>query len=159
MKHLIRNVFFGIIISCIAAFALADDANYLMAIFNDTNSDITVSIDPWRGGGEHSSCIDLAIGTEFSKAIKIAPGRTAFLGFWRSGQCHGKQGWLAIRASGEDLPMKFDTDDDFQQFWFDAAGSFSKYGNNSSYANYLVANTTRVIGSTVALDFHIGRSR
>jgi hypothetical protein len=137
--------------------AHANDANYIMAIINNTHSDITVRIEQFSGRDEVSSCIGLADGNLFQKYFVIAPLHSHYIGFWRASGCSGKQGWLAIRASGAELPKHSFSDDDYQQFWFDTKGSFEKHGHNSEYANRLdTYSSERVIGDSVPIAFHIG---
>jgi hypothetical protein len=147
--------------------ALADDNNYVMAIENDSSDTVVVSIDPWHEGGEHSSCIGLAPGTNFKTGYTISPTRIRFIGFWRASQCSGKQGWLGIAMRPTSVaarppalstvrPTLGASSDDYQQFWFDTHGNFEKQDHNSEYHNVLeVFPNTRVIEDTVSLTFHI----
>lgn len=115
--------------------ALAD-ARYVMAIRNNTTKTIVGAIDPSKDGG-HSSCVTLANSSRFNTFYVIRPNEARYIGFWRSVNCSGEQGWLAIQASGGDLPARTSTTDDYQQFWFDNDGGFEKHGNNSRYQNTL----------------------
>jgi hypothetical protein len=153
VKKYVNTILMAAFVMTGPSLAFADDANFVMAIKNDTIANITVEIDPWHSEGEHSSCITLAKGTDFSTPYEIKPNATHHIAFWRSGECHGLQGWLGMRAYGAPLP-KQRSEDDFQQFWFSANGGFAKKGTNSAYQNSLETFGV-TIGPTVPLVLHI----
>jgi hypothetical protein len=113
------------------------DANYRLTIRNDAQWPIFLSIAPWQDG--YSSCITMGDGDpQLGDTRYVAPGGTLSLFFWRSGSCHGEQGWLALRAAYNPFSTLYDGA--WQQFWFDTDGGFEEHGNNASYPNTLTAN-------------------
>lgn len=110
------------------------DSNYKLAIRNDAQWPVFLSIGPWADG--FSSCITMGDGSpQLGDTRYIPPGGTLQLFFWRSGSCHGKQGWLALRAAYNGLSNQIDGA--WQQFWFDTDGGFDRHGRNANYPNTL----------------------
>lgn len=115
------------------ATAAKADINYVMAVRNITNQTITIRIEP---GKDRSSCITYGKNTVAGVNWDIPPSQARYVPFWRSGDCPGRQGYLAITAFGPSLPTDGNGDDDWQQFQFDSEGGLHK-AQNSKYINQL----------------------
>lgn len=141
----------GALAALVASSEANADVNYVMAIRNITNQPISVKIEPYS----LSSCITYGNATQDGVNWDIAPTQSRYISFWRSGDCHGEQGWLAVAALGPALPSDGNGADDYQQFWFDTDGGFSTQGNNSKYAKTLT-NMGQPMSGTVFLELRIG---
>lgn len=104
-----------------------------MTVVNDTSFGFYLKVGPWQSG--YSGCITMDEGPGLGGVVYIPSQKSIQLHFWRSGSCHGKQGWLALRAAYNPL----DDVNDYQQYWFDAGGSLEKHGNVASYTNVVAA--------------------
>jgi hypothetical protein len=112
--------------------AWAEDANYVMGFYNAGPAPISIIL-----RGDHSPCISMASGPAFGTPVLIGPGQTRYIGFYRSGSCHGQQGYLGVQFLGSALPQAKQGVDDFQQFWFSADGGFEKVGQSALAQNGL----------------------
>ena len=127
--------------------AWAGDANYVLGFTNLTGVAVTVTL-----AGDHSSCYSLDDHAQMNRPYTIEPNRTHYIGFWRSGGCHGKQGWIGVRYSGASLPQPQPGRDDYEQFWYDSDGGFEKArdGQRARAPNRL-ESYGRTMGDTVFL--------
>ena len=133
-----------------AAPARAGDANYILQVSNLSGNDVQVQIMPV---GSASSCV--AFNADYSAVRTLHPTEVFPIGFWRSGDCHGRDGFIGIRVAGQHTPFRSLADDDLQWVEFDADGGLSRNGNMSSaYAN-AVQGPGRVMGDTAVYDFQI----
>lgn len=122
------------------------DANYLLHLINRTGCLVHVKVGPWASG--YSGCITIADNSAGQLGSKIRLGSSGLpvpIFFWRSGSCHGEQGWLALFASYDAEP----SEEDYQQFWFSADGGFDKHGKETTYRNVLEKGSR--VGDTVHL--------
>jgi hypothetical protein len=150
MKFVARFFAIALGTAAAAAPAQAGDANYILPISNLSGYDVQVQIMPV---GSASSCV--AFNADYSAVRTLHPGEVFPLGFWRSGDCHGRDGFIGIRVAGQHMPYQSLSGDDLQWVEFDADGGLSRNGNMpSAYAN-AVQGSGRVMGDTAVYEFQI----
>lgn len=139
------------------------DLNYRLLVKNETGADIFVTIMPedplpgYANGKTHIGNCRALPGTTIACPVKTDPstlpsavqewgeGVTDIdFYFYRDGQHHGDQGYVALRAS-----YQIDCiEPDYQQFYFSTDNFTGKHGKNASYGNEVPQEFRKRVGDT-----------
>lgn len=124
------------------------DANYILSIVNLQTQPVHVQVLP---NGSMTHCVVM---NAPQAPVQLAANDVLAFGFYRSGDCHGENGYIGIRAAGPGMPFHTLADDDLQILTFDAAGNLGLTDPHSVFLKR-VENFDRIMGDTAVYELHI----